>query len=100
MQENDLPPSDHVVSLGAVSWQLMELQLVTKPKDRRTIARQQQAALSRQQQALEVFSQDSSAAAASVSVEVLQWECPVQWWGAATSHPCSDHLLSALETNI
>jgi hypothetical protein len=52
----------------------------------------QQAALSRQQQALEVFSQDSSAAAAaSVSVEVLQWECPVQWWGAAataTSHPC------------
>ena len=42
-QENDLPPSDHVVSLGAVSWQLMELQLVTKPKDRRTIARQQQA---------------------------------------------------------
>ena len=31
--------SDHAVSLGTVSWQLMDLPLHTKPKDRRTVAR-------------------------------------------------------------
>ena len=58
---------------------LMPLQLVTKPKDRRTIARQQQAALDRQQRAIEEGAVNPDDLDAAAAAEVLQWECPVQW---------------------
>ena len=57
----------------------MPLQLVTKPKDRRTIARQQQAALDRQQRAIEEGIVNPESLDAAAAAEVLQWECPVQW---------------------
>ena len=81
VQETDLPPSDHAVSLSAHdrAYCLMPLQLVTKPKDRRTIARQQQAALDRQQRAIEEGIVNPESLDAAAAAEVLQWECPVQW---------------------
>jgi transcription initiation factor TFIID subunit 2 len=81
VQEADLPPSDHAVSLSAHdrAYCLMPLQLVTKPKDRRTIARQQQAALDRQQRAIEEGGLNPRSLDAAAAAEVLQWECPVQW---------------------
>ena len=81
VQETDLPPSDHAVSLSAHdrAYCLMPLQLVTKPKDRRTIARQQQAALDRQQRAIEEGAVNPDDLDAAAAAEVLQWECPVQW---------------------
>jgi transcription initiation factor TFIID subunit 2 len=81
IQENDLPPSDHAVSLSAHdrAYVLMPLQLVTKPKDRRTIARQQAAALNRQQKAREEGVANPDSLDAMAAAEVLQWECPVSW---------------------
>lgn len=81
VQETDLPPSDHAVSLSAHdrAYCLMPLQLVTKPKDRRTIARQQQAALDRQARARETGNQNPDDLDAAAAAEVLQWECPVNW---------------------
>ena len=81
IQENDLPPSDHAVSLSAHdrAYVLMPLQLVTKPKDRRTIARQQEAAMRRQKQAMEAGKENPDNLDAMAAAEVLQWECPVSW---------------------
>ena len=108
VQEADLPPSDHAVSLSAHdrAYCLMPLQLVTKPKDRRTIARQQQAALDRQQRAIEEGGANPRSLDAAAAAEVLQWECPVQWvrvdpegeWLAEVRVPVAQHGLEGMIT--
>jgi transcription initiation factor TFIID subunit 2 len=108
VQEADLPPSDHAVSLSAHdrAYCLMPLQLVTKPKDRRTIARQQQAALDRQQRAIEEGGANPRSLDAAAAAEVLQWECPVQWvrvdpegeWLAEVRVPVAQHGLEGMVT--